>query len=99
MTDLPPRHEWPLWEVFLRARGGLSHKHAGSVHAPDAEMAIRHARDTYTRRIEGVSLWVVRSADIVASDPATAGEMFAPAEDKVYRHPTFYQIPDGIGHM
>jgi len=91
--------EWPLWEVFIRARGGLSHRHAGSVHAPDATLALKHARDTYTRRMEGVSLWVVPSAAIIASDPAQAGPMFEPAEDKVYRHPTFYKIPDGITHI
>ena len=62
--------DWPLWEVFVRSRGGLSHRHVGSVHAPDAEIALRHARDTYTRRMEGVSLWVVPSAEITASDPA-----------------------------
>nr|WP_243846777.1 1,2-phenylacetyl-CoA epoxidase subunit PaaB [Sphingomonas japonica] len=88
-----------MWEVFLRSKGGLSHRHVGSVHAPDGELAVRHARDVYTRRMEGVSLWVVRSADIVASDPDQAGPMFAPAEDKVYRHPTFYQIPDGVKHI
>lgn len=91
--------DWPLWEVFVRARGGLEHRHAGSVHAPDAELALRHARDTYTRRLEGVSLWVVRSADIVASDPAQAGELFEPAADKIYRHPTFYNLPDAVKHM
>jgi ring-1,2-phenylacetyl-CoA epoxidase subunit PaaB len=91
--------DWPLWEVFVRARGGLSHKHVGSVHAPDAELALRHARDTYTRRMEGVSIWTVRSTDIVASDPAQAGPLFAPAEDKVYRHPTFYDLPDAVRHM
>jgi len=91
--------DWPLWEVFVRARGGLSHRHAGSVHAPDAEIAIRHARDTYTRRMEGVSLWVVRSADIVSSDPRQAGPMFEPAESKIYRHPTFYELPDAVKHM
>lgn len=91
--------DWPLWEVFVRARGGLSHRHAGSVHAPDAEIAVRHARDTYTRRMEGVSLWVVRSADIVSSDPQQAGPMFAPAETKIYRHPTFYELPDAVKHM
>ena len=52
------------------------------------------ARDTYTRRMEGVSLWVVPSAQIVASDPGDAGELFEPAADKVYRHPTFYSIPE-----
>lgn len=91
--------DWPIWEVFLRARGGLSHRHVGSVHAPDAELAVRHARDTYTRRSEGVSLWVVPSAAITASDPGQAEQLFDPADDKVYRHPTFYTIPDGIGHI
>ena len=91
--------DWPLWEVFVRSRGGLRHKHVGSVHAPDAELAVRHARDTYTRRMEGVSLWVVKAADIVASDPDQAGPMFAPAEDKVYRHPTFYEIPPEVKHI
>ncbi len=91
--------DWPLWEVFVRARGGLDHRHAGSVHAPDAQMALRHARDTYTRRMEGVSLWVVKSTDIVASDPGQAEELFDPAADKIYRHPTFYDLPDAVKHM
>jgi len=25
--------------------------------------------------------------------------LFAPSDDKVYRHPTFYEIPDEVGHM
>ena len=57
---------WPLWEVFVRSAHGLAHKHVGSLHAPDAEMAMLNARDVYTRRNEGVSLWVVKSSDIVA---------------------------------
>ena len=91
--------DWPLWEVFVRSKGGLSHRHVGSVHAPDSELALRHARDTYTRRMEGVSLWVVPSAEIVASDPDEAGELFEPAESKIYRHPTFYDIPDEVKHI
>jgi ring-1,2-phenylacetyl-CoA epoxidase subunit PaaB len=91
--------DWPLWEVFVRTRGGLDHRHAGSVHAPDAEMALKHARDTYTRRMEGVSLWVIKSTDIIASDPAQASELFEPAVDKIYRHPTFYNLPDAVKHM
>ncbi len=90
------RKEWPLYEVFIRARGGLDHKHVGSLHAVDAAMAIEHARDLYTRRMEGVSIWVVRSSDITASDPADAEYLFEPARDKVYRHPTFYDIPDEV---
>ena len=92
-------HDWPLWEVFIRSKGGLSHKHVGSVHAPDGELALRHARDVYTRRLEGVSLWVVQSSDIVASDPDQSGPMFEPAETKIYRHPTFYDIPEAVGQM
>ncbi len=91
--------DWPLWEVFVRGKGGLSHRHAGSVHAADATMALEHARDAYTRRMEGVSLWVVESSTITASDPGDAGALFEPAEDKIYRHPTFYTIPDHIKHI
>lgn len=91
--------DWPLWEVFVRTRNGLSHRHAGSVHAADAAMALRHARDAYTRRLEGVSLWVVPSKAIIASDPEQAGSLFEPAADKVYRHPTFYEVPDHIKHL
>ncbi len=93
------RKEWPLWEVFVRSRNGLDHKHAGSVHAPDAKLAIQMARDVYTRRQEGVSIWVVPSAQIIASDPADKEAFFDPMEDKVYRHPTFYQLPDEVNHM
>lgn len=91
--------DFSLWEVFVRSRNGLSHKHVGSVHAADAKMAIEAARDVYTRRMEGVSLWVAPSSAITASDPANAGPLFEPAEDKVYRHPTFYPIPDHIKHI
>ena len=91
--------ELPLWEVFVRAKHGLSHRHVGSVHASDARMAIEGARDVYTRRMEGVSLWVMPSAFITASDPAEAGALFEPAENKVYRHPTFYVVPDSITHI
>ena len=89
----------PIWEVFIRARSGLAHRHAGSVHAPDPEMALQAARDTYTRRGEGLSIWVVPSAAITASDPADKDSLFAPTADKIYRHPTFYNVPDEVGHM
>ena len=91
--------QWPLYEVFVRARSGLEHKHVGSVHAVDPRMAIEHARDVYTRRQEGVSLWVVRSSDITASDPGEADALFEPARDKIYRHPTFYAIPDEVKNL
>ena len=90
---------WPLWEVFIRSKQGLDHKHAGSLHAADAQMAIENARDVYTRRMEGVSIWVVESKYITASNPEEAGELYEPAVDKIYRHPTFYQLPDEVNHM
>jgi ring-1,2-phenylacetyl-CoA epoxidase subunit PaaB len=89
----------PLWEVFIRSRSGLAHKHCGSVHAADAEMALQAARDVYTRRGEGNSIWVVPSNAIVASDPSDKDELFEPAMSKIYRHPTFYEVPDEVGHM
>jgi ring-1,2-phenylacetyl-CoA epoxidase subunit PaaB len=89
----------PLWEVFIRSRSGLAHKHCGSVHAADAEMALQAARDVYTRRGEGNSIWVVPSTAIVASDPSDKDELFEPALSKIYRHPTFYDVPDEVGHM
>jgi ring-1,2-phenylacetyl-CoA epoxidase subunit PaaB len=93
------RNEWPLWEVFVRSRNGLDHKHAGSVHAPDATLALQMARDVYTRRQEGVSIWVVPSDQITASDPGDKAAFFDPMEDKVYRHPTFYELPEEVNHM
>jgi ring-1,2-phenylacetyl-CoA epoxidase subunit PaaB len=93
------RHEWPLWEVFIRGQHGLNHRHVGSLHAPDAQMAIKNARDVYTRRNEGVSIWVVEAAHITASSPSDKGPLYEPSESKVYRHPTFFDIPDEAGHM
>ncbi|MEM9603883.1 MAG: 1,2-phenylacetyl-CoA epoxidase subunit PaaB [Pseudomonadota bacterium] len=89
----------PLWEVFIRARQGLHHRHVGSVHATDATLALQAARDVYTRRGEGVSIWVVPAGAITASDPADKDMLFEPTSDKIYRHPTFYDIPDDVGHM
>ncbi|MDO8773767.1 MAG: 1,2-phenylacetyl-CoA epoxidase subunit PaaB [Burkholderiaceae bacterium] len=91
--------EWPLWEVFVRSKAGLDHKHCGSLHAADATLAIQLARDVYTRRQEGVSIWVVPSSAIVASDPAQKDSYFDPMADKVYRHPSFYTLPAAVDHM
>ncbi len=91
--------EGTLWEIFIRSKQGLDHKHVGSLHATDAKMAIENARDVYTRRMEGVSIWVIESKNIHASNPDEATSMYDPANDKVYRHPTFYNLPDELKHM
>jgi ring-1,2-phenylacetyl-CoA epoxidase subunit PaaB len=92
-------HEWPLWEIFIRSQHGLAHKHVGSLHASDAGMAVKNARDVYTRRNEGVSIWVVRSVDITASAPGERETLFEPANSKVYRHPTFFPMPEGVKNI
>ncbi|MDG2208928.1 MAG: 1,2-phenylacetyl-CoA epoxidase subunit B [Flavobacteriales bacterium] len=91
--------DWPLWEVFVRSRQGLSHKHVGSLHAADAGMAISNARDVYTRRQEGVSIWVLPADAISASSPVDKDILFDPANDKVYRHASFYDLPDEVKNM
>ena len=89
----------PLWEVFVQKKAGQPFVHCGSLHAYDKEMALENARDLYTRRSEGSALWVVPASAIVASSPEDIGPFFEPANDKVYRHPTFYQIPEGVKYI
>ncbi|HUX67147.1 MAG TPA: 1,2-phenylacetyl-CoA epoxidase subunit PaaB [Terriglobales bacterium] len=88
-----------LFEIFIRSQHGLAHKHVGSLHAPDAAMALANARDVYTRRHEGVSIWVVPSAEITASSPGNREALFEPANNKVYRHPGFYDIPPEVKNL
>jgi ring-1,2-phenylacetyl-CoA epoxidase subunit PaaB len=95
----PTEAEEPLWEIFIRSKQGLDHKHAGSLHAPDAATAIHNARDVYTRRQEGVSIWAVLSSNIHASSPTDQGAFYDPASDKAYRHASFYNLPAEVKHM
>lgn len=88
-----------LFEIFIRSQHGVAHKHVGSLHAPDAEMALSNARDIYTRRNEGVSLWVVPSEAITASSPGDKAPLFEPANSKVYRHPGFYHVPPEVKNI
>ncbi|MBG6238731.1 ring-1,2-phenylacetyl-CoA epoxidase subunit PaaB [Mycetocola sp. CAN_C7] len=90
---------WPLWEVFVRPSRGLSHVHVGSLHAPDDILAVRNARDLYTRRGEGVSIWVVRSSDIATSDPDAKGAFFESPAGKNYRHASYYTKSEGVKHL
>ena len=98
-TPTSDRKAWPLYEVFIRRRNGLSHKHVGSLHAADPEMAVANARDAYTRRGEGVSIWVVPSTSILASDPQDKEAYFDPLAEKGYRHATYYEIPEEVKNM
>jgi ring-1,2-phenylacetyl-CoA epoxidase subunit PaaB len=98
VSEAEPK-DWPLWEVFVRSAHGLAHKHVGSLHAADPEMALQNARDVYTRRNEGASLWIVRASDIVATHPEDREALFTAAEDKPYRHPTHYTVPEGVKNL
>lgn len=88
-----------VWEVFIQSKPGLPHKHAGSVHATDKEMALQNARDMYTRRNEGTCIWVVPLNAIVSSMPEDSDSFFDPSDDKAYRHPTHYIMPEGAKHI
>jgi len=88
-----------LWEVFIQSKSGLPHIHAGSVHASDSKMALQNARDIYTRRGEGTSIWVAPSKCLRASNPDDNDSLFDPSLDKLYRHPTFYTMPEGAKNI
>jgi ring-1,2-phenylacetyl-CoA epoxidase subunit PaaB len=83
--------QFPLWEVFVQEKSGAPHTHAGSVHAPDAELALQAARDAFARREKLSSIWVVEASQIAATQPADAPSWFDPGPAKVYRHPRFYR--------
>ncbi|MBS1773043.1 MAG: 1,2-phenylacetyl-CoA epoxidase subunit B [Bacteroidetes bacterium] len=87
------------WEVFMQSRAGANFIHQGSIHASDKKMALQNARDTYSRRGEGTSIWVVPTHEIAASDPDDAGMFFDPSNDKIYRMPTFYTMPEGAKNI
>lgn len=88
-----------LWEVFIQSKPGQAFKHAGSIHAFDKDLAIENARDVYTRRGEGTGLWVVPSKEIIAVSDTEAEYFFESADEKIYRHPTFYTLPEGVKQM
>jgi ring-1,2-phenylacetyl-CoA epoxidase subunit PaaB len=85
--------QWPNFEVFQQSRPGQPHKNVGSVHAPDAEMALLNARDVFVRRPNCLSLWVVPASQIFAhtaqqlTNPnwlTQAEEDYAPSEMGIY---------------
>lgn len=94
MSDLNST-QGDLWEVFIQSKSGLAHKHVGSIHASDKEMALQNARDMYTRRKEGTCIWVVPTVAIISSTPEDDESFFEPSNDKIYRHPTHYIMPEG----
>ena len=83
---------FPVWEVFVQKKTGAQFEHTGSVYAVNKEMALQNARDLYTRRMEGTCIWVVKADEIVSSNPNDQESFFDPADDKIYRYPTFFKV-------
>lgn len=83
--------QWELYEVFHQKARGEFHVHVGAVHANSPEMALILAKEQYARRMACVNLWVVRAADIRASDYADS-DLFEHATDKSYREAYGYKV-------
>lgn len=87
--------QFQQWEVFIQVRSGSHYEHAGSLHAADKALALQYARDIYTRRCEGRSIWVVPASAIASTNVEDEAEFFDPAADKLYRTPNYYKMPKG----
>jgi ring-1,2-phenylacetyl-CoA epoxidase subunit PaaB len=98
-ADLPAESEyktkdgldqWQNFEVFHQTSRGAQHVHVGSIHAPNAELAIVFAKEQYARRMKCVNLWVVPTAAVTATSYDDS-DMFEPATDKSYREAFGYK--------
>ena len=90
-----PRRSWPLYEVFVRGKRGLNHVHVGSLHAADDEMALHNARDLYTRRNEGVSIWVVKAERHHRVEPGREGPVLRAGRRQGLPAPDVLRDPRG----
>lgn len=70
------------YEVFLKKPGRDEFRHAGSLEAPDPEMALMYARETHARRGEGSELWLVDRTHVLVGDE----HQLAVNLDKPHRH-------------
>jgi len=80
-----PDTQWPRYQVFVQEREGEPHQDAGTVHAPDPELALLNARDVFVRRPACISLWLVPAEAItthnlitpfeIESDRSSTGDM------------------------
>lgn len=99
ITDLPEEQEiveiehpegWITYEVFHQKKTGTQHIHVGIVHAPNAEMAIVFAKESFARRGATSNLWVVKSEDVTALDYSDS-DIFDTTPEKTYRDAAFYK--------
>lgn len=93
--ELQGSEHFQTYEVFQQVKRGTHHQHVGSVHAPNAEMAMLFAKEQYCRRGAAVNLWVVKTADVFVTEYQDA-DIFETTEDKLYRDPNSYKVMDRI---
>jgi len=78
------------FEVFLKKDGKTQFRHVGSMQAPDAEMALPLARESYARRAEGDLMWLVDRDDLIVADD----DLIAPNANKLHRHNDGKRVAD-----
>lgn len=91
MTDT----QWQVFEVFHQQARGEPHIHVGSIHAPDAEMALILGKEQFCRRQACVNLWVVPVSAITATAYEN-DDIFERATDKSYRESWGYKTPKTV---
>jgi|DewCreStandDraft_5_1066085.scaffolds.fasta_scaffold00439_35 ring-1,2-phenylacetyl-CoA epoxidase subunit PaaB len=92
---VPEGSHLQTFEVFHQAKSGARHIHVGSIHAPNAELAMVFAKEQYARRSECVNLWVVKSSEIITFSPDDA-DLFATTPEKTYRDASGYKVMQKI---
>ncbi len=92
---VPEGSHLQTFEVFHQAKSGARHIHVGSIHAPNAEMAMVFAKEQYARRSQCVNLWVVKTSEIITFSPDDA-DLFATTPEKDYRDASGYKVMQKI---
>ena len=66
MNDRTSDTQWPRFMVFQQDEPGGVFRYNGTVHAPDAEMALLNGKDVFVRRPSVSALWVVPAESILS---------------------------------
>jgi ring-1,2-phenylacetyl-CoA epoxidase subunit PaaB len=86
----PPEPDARPFEVFVQLARGKPHVHAGTVDAPDAEMALMFAREHYGQDQACVHLWVVPRAAMLGTDYER--DVIWRSTDRTYKQARGYQV-------
>jgi ring-1,2-phenylacetyl-CoA epoxidase subunit PaaB len=87
--------EWVTYEVFHQKRRGEQHIHVGIVHAPNPEIALILAKESFGRRRQTANIWVVRSSDVYSTSYDDQ-DIFMTTPEKTYREASDYYCMDRI---